>query len=231
MAPLYEVVMMTKSGKGATVQLTSLLTSCAKSLWAKGAVLADIRPWGVRDLAYRIRKQSQNYYQAQYVSMHVYCSPPTLQQLEGQLRTSPHVLRWMTLRQKSVPPIDKATRFPFRAERPTEPIDLESDPTEAAKWEYRNLVMQRVFEGRTKQELVAEQLSRHRFQTAHRSAAIDEEAARARSGLLVGDVRAASDAKLGAGAAAGGQLETGSSSGEAPDTELLPDAPPPTPRE
>jgi small subunit ribosomal protein S6 len=78
MAPLYEVVMMTKSGKGATVQLTSLLQNCAKSLWSRGAVLADIRPWGARDLAYRIRKQSENHYSAQYVSMDVYCSPPTL---------------------------------------------------------------------------------------------------------------------------------------------------------
>lgn len=33
------------------------------------------------------------------------------------------------------------------------------------------MVMQRVFEGRTKQELVAEALSRHRFQKAHAASA------------------------------------------------------------
>ena len=192
MAPLYEIVMMTKSGKGATVQLTNLLGSCAKTLWARGAILADIRPWGVRDLAYRIRKQAQNYYQAQYVSMHIYCAPPTLHELEGQLRQNPHVLRHMTLKQKGVPAFDKATRNLNRPKPPEEPIDLEADPTEAAKWEYRNLVMQRVFEGRTKQELVAEQLSRHRFQTAQRAQAVDVDALE--RGLRVSSLREGGEA-------------------------------------
>ncbi|KOO20956.1 30s ribosomal protein s6 [Chrysochromulina tobinii] len=136
MAPLYEVVMMTKSGKGATVQLTSLLQNCAKSLWSRGAVLADIRPWGARDLAYRIRKQSENHYSAQYVSMDVYCSPPTLHQLEGQLRTSPHVLRYLTFKKSSLPAFDKEARNPFLPKRPEGAIDLEADATERAKWEY-----------------------------------------------------------------------------------------------
>jgi small subunit ribosomal protein S6 len=135
MAPLYEVVMMTKSGKGATVQLTSLLQNCAKSLWSRGAVLADIRPWGARDLAYRIRKQSENHYSAQYVSMDVYCSPPTLHQLEGQLRTSPHVLRYLTFKKSSLPAFDKEARNPFLPKRPEGAIDLEADATERAKWE------------------------------------------------------------------------------------------------
>ena len=34
---------------------------------------------------------------------------------------------------------------------------------EAAKYEYRNLVMQRVFEGRTEQEMLAEQMTQARF--------------------------------------------------------------------
>ena len=258
MAPLYEVVMLTKAGKGATVQLQTLLTNCAKSLWSRGAVLADIRPWGVRELAYRIRKQSQNHYNAQYVSMHVYCSPPTLHELEGQLRNSSHVLRHMTLRQKAVPTLDKATRSPFRQQQPTEALDLEADPTEAAKWQcvrrvrptlapvhaqaharhrrrehcrrarchrercrhercrrrpargvrrhlrgacatptrrYRNLVMQRVFEGRTKQELVAEQLSRHRFPPAAPPAALND--AMARRGPLVAKLSELRELELG----------------------------------
>ena len=131
--------MMTKSGKGATVQLTSLLQNCAKSLWSRGAVLADIRPWGARDLAYRIRKQSENHYSAQYVSMDVYCSPPTLHQLEGQLRTSPHVLRYLTFKKSSLPAFDKEARNPFLPKRPEGAIDLEADATERAKWEYVRL--------------------------------------------------------------------------------------------
>ena len=38
-----------------------------------------------------------------------------------------------------------------------------ADAMEAAKYEYRNLVMQRVFEGRTEQEMLAEQMTQARF--------------------------------------------------------------------
>ena len=38
-----------------------------------------------------------------------------------------------------------------------------ADPAEAAKYAYRNLLMQRIFEGRSKRELLAEQVSRQRF--------------------------------------------------------------------
>jgi ribosomal protein S6 len=169
MAPLYEVIMLTKCGADGTSQLKKLLKTCATHIWDRGGVLADIRPWGSRELAYRIRAQQKNEYYAQYTSLHVYTSPTTLQSLEGTLRNSNHVLRHLTLKQESMPKLDKATRFhgkfPYHTE--TKPaVDLEADPTEAARWEYRNLVMQRVFEGRTKSDLVAEQLVRHRFQHA-----------------------------------------------------------------
>lgn len=168
MAPLYEVIMLTKGGIDKTTEkLKGLLKSCATLVWERGGVLADIRPWGQRELAYRIRKQGVNNYHAQYTSLHVYCSPTTLRELEGSLRTSDHVLRWMSLKQESTPKLDKRSQHPFLPTRPpSSNADLDADPTEAAKWEYRNLVMQRVFEGRTKQELIAEQLVRHRFQHA-----------------------------------------------------------------
>lgn len=135
MAPLYEVLMLTKVHKGASTEFNALLKSCADTLWSRGAVLADVRPWGKRSLAYRIRKQATNHYEAQYTSVHVYCSPPTLQLLENQLRTSSHVLRHLSLRQKSVPSLDKGARNPHRPQRPPGALDLEVDPTERAKWE------------------------------------------------------------------------------------------------
>ena len=163
MAPLYEVVMLTKAKGDTTNALKTTLKSCATLLWERGAVLADVRPWGQRELAYRIRKQGTNHYHAQYTSLNLYCSPKTLTELEQSLRTSDHVLRWMVLKQDSTPKLDREARFPSR-EVPAE--DLQVDAAETARWEYRNLVMQRVFEGRSKQELIAEQLVRHRFQKA-----------------------------------------------------------------
>ena len=44
-----------------------------------------------------------------------------------------------------------------------DPEDLKADAMEAAKYEYRNLVMQRVYEGRTEQEMLAEQMTQARF--------------------------------------------------------------------
>ena len=158
--------MLTKTGTDGTALLKKLLKSCATHIWDRGGILADIRPWGNRELAYRIRKQHVNHYHAQYTSLHVYASPTTLHSLEDTLRTSEHVLRHLTLKQESVPKLDRSARtrnhVPKREESPLSAFDLEADPTEAARWEYRNLVMQRVFEGRTKQELIAEQLVRYK---------------------------------------------------------------------
>ena len=92
-----------------------------------------------------IRKQQKNYYNAQYTSLHVYCTiPATLSTLETNLRQNDHVLRWMPLKMDHVTPLDDATRFPNRQPRHIPTVDLEADPAEAMRWEYRNLVMQRV---------------------------------------------------------------------------------------
>ncbi len=168
MAPLYELVLLTKGGRGMAQPTNKLIKACSEELWKRGAVISDIKSWGERALAYRIRKAGENHYTAQYLTMHVYCSPAALRSVESTLRTSDQVLRWMPLRQRGTPPLDKHARHPHRAPRPPPPEDLETDPAEAAKWEYRNLVMQRVYEGRTKQDLIAEQMVRHRFQHAQR---------------------------------------------------------------
>ena len=84
---------------------------------------------------------------------------------------------------------------------------------------YRNLVMQRVFEGRTKQELVAEALSRHRFQQAHAVSA----AAVATYGKGVPEGTAGGGVRVTDLRPAGELLEGAAAVG---DTEVLPDAPP-----
>ena len=208
MAPLYELILLTKTGNEGTPQLKKLLKTCATHVWDKGGVVADIRPWGHRELAYRIRKQKQNYYHAQYTSLHIYASPPTLHSLEATLRNNEQVLRHMTLKQESTPKLDLATqhhgRFPVTAPpRPEGPVDLEADPTEAARWEYRNLVMRRIFEGRTKSELIAEQLVRHRFQHAQQRA--PPEPRYKMSGPLVAALRRPGEAPPELGEGGGGE--------------------------
>ena len=53
MAPKYDVVLMTQAGPYATSALDKLVKTTANKLWEKGAVLADIKAWGNRELAYR----------------------------------------------------------------------------------------------------------------------------------------------------------------------------------
>ena len=159
--PHYKVTMLTQSGRNASQAFKSLMEGCLNQLWSRSAVVADLEVWGTQQLAYRIRKQGVNHYEAYFHSLHVYCSPPALRELEGTLRTSDHVLRWMARRER-LEPLDKAARFPHRPKPPANAEDLEADGLERRRWEYRNLVMQRVFEGRTKAEIVAEHLQRHR---------------------------------------------------------------------
>eukprot|EP00966_Prymnesium_polylepis_P215723 4995212-Prymnesium_polylepis.1 len=53
MAPLYHIDLMTRSGQGASKQLTTLLKSTSNLFWKHGAVVADMRSWGTCELAYR----------------------------------------------------------------------------------------------------------------------------------------------------------------------------------
>ena len=80
-----------------------------------------------------------------------------------RLRNEDLVLRWMSLKERSLPRLTKEARHPFRQRGLAEPADLAADAMEAAKYEYRNMVMQRIFQGRTEQELLSEQMTQSRF--------------------------------------------------------------------
>ena len=159
---LYELVVLTKTG--ATKGLGPLLESCANTIWKRGGLIADINSWGSRELAYRIRKRGDNIHHAQYLSLWVHCAPRTLREVEATLRTSEMVLRWMPLRRPHAPRLPADVQHPGRFQR-IDPPELAADAAEAAKYKYRNLVMQRVFEGKPRQELLAEQLTRHKMVT------------------------------------------------------------------
>ena len=83
---LYELVVLTKAEFGATQRLGPLLEACAKTIWKRGGLIADINMWGSREMAYRIRKQGTNHYHAQYLSLWAHCAPRTLREVEDTLR-------------------------------------------------------------------------------------------------------------------------------------------------
>lgn len=98
-----------------------------------------------------IRKGGVNHYHAQYTTIELFCSPKVLHEVETSFRMNDHVLRFMTLKQRALPGLGMEVRKWWLPKPKDEPLDLQADAIEAAKMEYRNLVMQRVFEGRTKQ--------------------------------------------------------------------------------
>uniref|UniRef100_A0A7S4BDF4 Ribosomal protein S6 n=1 Tax=Chrysotila carterae TaxID=13221 RepID=A0A7S4BDF4_CHRCT len=164
---LYEVILVTQAGEASSKLFKPLMTKLCQNLWRTGAQVADLQAWGQRDLAYRIRKQGVNHYHAQYYSLLVHCSPKALLEVKEELNNSDLVLRHMALKKSYKPEVSKAKIAKFREPPPTD-LDLIPDEIESLKYEYRNLVMQRIFEGRSARDLLSEQLSRHRLVSTHR---------------------------------------------------------------
>jgi small subunit ribosomal protein S6 len=168
--PAYDVILIAANTKdAATLKLTNLLKTCAAKMWSRGAVVTEIRSWGVRDLAYRIRQRGVNHYRAQYLTIDLFCSPPALKELESTLRTNDLVLRWMSLRKEQPGTFDRAARQQRKSDSLAAHGEDAAAALEAAKYEYRNLVMQRVFEGKTKREILADQLAQHRVSSYAKS--------------------------------------------------------------
>ncbi|MGH7819038.1 MAG: 30S ribosomal protein S6 [Candidatus Binatia bacterium] len=72
-------------------------------LEADKAVIRSIDEWGIRELAYAIRKQHRGYYVlVQYAAL-----PKTVTELERQLRLADQAIRFLTVRQiqrRQLPP-------------------------------------------------------------------------------------------------------------------------------
>ena len=68
-------------------------------LEAQGGTIRGIDEWGMRELAYDVRRQRKGYYA---VVQHT-ATPDAVAEFERQLRLNDDVLRFLTVRQESVP--------------------------------------------------------------------------------------------------------------------------------
>jgi len=182
--PAYDVIVIANHLKENRLKLSNLLTTVGTKMMDRGAVVTEIKNWGNRDLAYRIRQKGVNHYRAQYMSIDLFCSPATLNVLQSTLRASAQVLRIMSIRKPEL------GRDGWQAREAREDRNLAAHgedaavALDAAKYEYRNLVMQRIFEGKTKQELLADALAQHRLASLSKSRELTQlsaEASRLRS--------------------------------------------------
>src|SRR5215472_12117345 len=91
--PLYEHVFLARQDVSAqqVEELTAQLTGVIQQL---GGKVTKLEQWGVRSLAYRVRKNRK----AHFTFMNVDAPPAALNEIERQERLNEDVLRYLTIR-------------------------------------------------------------------------------------------------------------------------------------
>ena len=91
--PLYENVFLVRPDVS-TQQVEALAQQFTEILTAQGGKVAKTEQWGLRNLAYRIKKNRK----AHYVLFNIDAPPAAVAEMERNMRLSEDVLRTMTVR-------------------------------------------------------------------------------------------------------------------------------------
>lgn len=91
--PLYEHVFMARQDVSAA-QVETLLEQFKAVLEENGGSVGKTEYWGLRSLAYKIKKNRK----AHYALMNIDAQPDVVAEMERRMRLSPDVLRFLTLR-------------------------------------------------------------------------------------------------------------------------------------
>jgi small subunit ribosomal protein S6 len=91
--PLYEHVFLARQDISAQ-QVEALLQSCRSILGERGGSVGKTEYWGLKSLAYRIKKNRK----AHYALMNIDAPPEAIAELERQLQLSTDVIRFLTVR-------------------------------------------------------------------------------------------------------------------------------------
>ncbi len=137
--PLYEHVFLARHDISA--QQVEALTEKFKNILAEhGGSVSKVEYWGLRTLAYRIKKSRK----AHYTLMNIDAPHEAVAEMERQMRLSPDVMRYMTIRveeheegpspmmRKSDRDDRRGHRRPPRGPRPQERENRSNDDTGAA---------------------------------------------------------------------------------------------------
>ena len=98
--PLYECVLIARNDV-TQQQVESVVDSIATQLDSEGGAVRKREYWGLRSLAYRIKKNRKGH----YMLLGMDAKPASITEMERQLRINEDILRFMTIR---VPVIDEA---------------------------------------------------------------------------------------------------------------------------
>ena len=89
----YESVFIARQDISAT-QVEGLTETFSKVISDNGGSIANTESWGLRTLAYRIKKNRKGH----YVMFHIDAPAPAVHEMERQMRINEDVLRYMTIR-------------------------------------------------------------------------------------------------------------------------------------
>ena len=89
---LYETLLIVHPEKGA--RLKELVDRFKKVIEAQNGNVGQAEEWGLRDLAYRVAKQSKGY----YVLLRYESPAQAVQELERNLKLADDILRYLTVR-------------------------------------------------------------------------------------------------------------------------------------
>jgi small subunit ribosomal protein S6 len=91
--PLYETVVIARQDL-ATAQVETLNQELQNTVKAQGGTTAKVEPWGLRNLAYRIKKNKKGHY-----TLFNFDAPATaIHELERTMRFNEDVLRYLTIK-------------------------------------------------------------------------------------------------------------------------------------
>jgi small subunit ribosomal protein S6 len=98
--PLYECVLIARND-ATQQQVDALADQITAGMEAAGGAVKKREYWGLRNLAYRIKKNRKGH----YLLLGLDALPPAVNEMERQLRINEDVLRFLTIR---VPAIEEA---------------------------------------------------------------------------------------------------------------------------
>jgi small subunit ribosomal protein S6 len=125
--PLYETIFITRQ-EVSTQDVEKLTENFAKTLVENGGSIVKTEQWGLRDLAYMIKKSNKAYYSF----LGIDAPYKALQELERKLGLSEDVLRFSTIRVEKIskhpsPPIAKSNSYAEGEPDATENNDIQGE--------------------------------------------------------------------------------------------------------
>jgi small subunit ribosomal protein S6 len=120
---LYETLFVVHPERG--TRMKEFIDKFKKVVEAQEGVVSQIDEWGLRDLAYRIEKQTKGI----YTLMQYRSSARAVEELERNLRLTDGVLRYLTVRADEQAQIEPAAKsHPEEHKASTEEATVKSEP-------------------------------------------------------------------------------------------------------